>query len=74
VNVNAIAPGVAAALLATVAGLAVAIPALFGYNYLLTRIRDASTQMNAFANELVARMAEQVRSPGDFAEKGKRSA
>ena len=33
VNVNAIAPGIAAALLATVAGLAVAIPALFGYNY-----------------------------------------
>ena len=41
VNVNAIAPGIAAALLATVAGLAVAIPALFGYNYLLARIKDA---------------------------------
>ena len=34
VNVNAIAPGIAAALLATVAGLSVAIPSLFGYNYL----------------------------------------
>jgi biopolymer transport protein ExbB len=34
VNVNAIAPGIAAALLATVAGLAVAIPALFGHNYI----------------------------------------
>ncbi|OKO68001.1 biopolymer transporter ExbB, partial [Bradyrhizobium sp. NAS80.1] len=32
VNVNAIAPGIAAALVATVAGLGVAIPALFGYN------------------------------------------
>ena len=32
VNISAIAPGVAAALLTTVAGLVVAIPALFGYN------------------------------------------
>src|SRR5262249_17909919 len=40
VNVNAIAPGIAAALLATVAGLAVAIPALFGYNYLASRIKN----------------------------------
>ncbi len=39
VNVNAIAPGIAAALLATVAGLGVAIPSLFGYNYLASRIR-----------------------------------
>ena len=42
VNINAIAPGIAAALLATVAGLAVAIPALFGYNYFTVRIRDIS--------------------------------
>ena len=58
VNVNAIAPGISAALLATVAGLFVAIPALFGYNYLLTRIRDASADMNAFVDELVTRMGE----------------
>ena len=38
-NVNSIAPGVAAALLATAAGLLVAIPALFGYNIILTRIK-----------------------------------
>jgi biopolymer transport protein ExbB len=42
VNVNAIAPGIAAALLATVAGLAVAIPALFGYNYLSRRASRTS--------------------------------
>lgn len=58
VNVNAIAPGISAALLATVAGLFVAIPALFGYNYLLTRIRDASAEMNAFVDELICRMGE----------------
>jgi biopolymer transport protein ExbB len=42
VNVNAIAPGIAAALVATVAGLSVAIPALFSYNYLISRIKDAT--------------------------------
>src|SRR5262249_23073059 len=58
VNVNAIAPGIAAALVATVAGLGVAIPALFGYNWLLTRIKNASTNMKVFADELVAKVAE----------------
>jgi biopolymer transport protein ExbB len=58
VNVNAIAPGIAAALVATVAGLAVAIPALFGYNYLASRIKNMSNDMMVFADELVTRMAE----------------
>jgi biopolymer transport protein ExbB len=58
VNVNAIAPGIAAALAATVAGLAVAIPALFGYNYLLVRIRDLNADMRVFADELVTRIGE----------------
>jgi biopolymer transport protein ExbB len=61
VNVNAIAPGISAALLATVAGLAVAIPALFGYNYFTTRIREISTEMQIFLEDLVARIAEGVR-------------
>jgi biopolymer transport protein ExbB len=58
VNVNAIAPGIAAALVATVAGLGVAIPALFGYNYLASRIKNISNEMAVFADELVTRMAE----------------
>jgi biopolymer transport protein ExbB len=58
VNVNAIAPGIAAALVATVAGLGVAIPALFGYNYLATRIKNLSNDMSVFTDELVTRMAE----------------
>ncbi|MDY0242297.1 MAG: DUF2341 domain-containing protein [Rhodospirillaceae bacterium] len=58
VNVNAIAPGIAAALVATVAGLAVAIPALFGYNWLLTRVKNASATMNVFVDELVTKLAE----------------
>jgi biopolymer transport protein ExbB len=58
VNINAIAPGIAAALVATVAGLAVAIPALFGYNYLITRIKDLTSEMHVFIDEFVTRLAE----------------
>lgn len=58
VNVNAIAPGIAAALVATVAGLGVAIPALFGYNYLISRIKDLTGDMQVFVDEFVTKMAE----------------
>lgn len=58
VNINAIAPGIAAALLATVAGLAVAIPALFGYNYLLSRIEEILADNQIFVDELEKRIAE----------------
>jgi biopolymer transport protein ExbB len=59
VNVNAIAPGTAAALAATVAGLSVAIPCLFGYNWLNTRIKSIGVNNRVFLDELVARLAEQ---------------
>ena len=65
VNVNAIAPGIAAALAATVAGLAVAIPALFGYNYLITRIKDITAEMHAFTDEFVTRLAEAYPPRGE---------
>ncbi len=58
VNVNAIAPGVAAALSTTVAGLVVAIPALFGYNYLGSRIKETSADMYVFVDEFIAKLAE----------------
>ena len=58
VNINAIAPGIAAALVATVAGLAVAIPALFGYNYLMSRIKECIADMHVFVDEFVTRIAE----------------
>jgi biopolymer transport protein ExbB len=61
VNVNAIAPGIAAALLATVAGLAVAIPSLFGYNYILSLVKDAKDDMHIFIDEFVTKMAEFYR-------------
>ena len=59
VNVNSIAPGIAAALTATIAGLAVAIPALFGYNYIGSRIRVVVADMQVFVDEFIAKLAEQ---------------
>jgi len=59
VNVNAIAPGIAAALVATVAGLGVAIPALFAYNWLNTRIKEINADMRVFVDEFITRVAEQ---------------
>jgi biopolymer transport protein ExbB len=59
VNVNAIAPGISAALVATVAGLIVAIPALFGYNYLNSRIGSTRSDMLVFVDEFETRMAEE---------------
>nr|WP_174505907.1 DUF2341 domain-containing protein [Acinetobacter sp. Marseille-Q1620] len=72
VNINAIAPGVAGALAATVAGLLVAIPALFGYNFLITRIKDAVSQMYSFLNVIVTRMAESYANPSSLLPKKER--
>lgn len=58
VDVNAIAPGVAAALAATVAGLAVAIPSMFGYNYLMSQIRELQAEMRVFVDELLTKIGE----------------
>jgi biopolymer transport protein ExbB len=64
VNVNAIAPGISAALLATVAGLGVAIPALFGYNYILTRNKEIQANMQVFVDEFVTRAFEKYSDQG----------
>lgn len=58
VNINAIAPGMAAALLATTAGLGVAIPSLFGYNYLGSKVKELSADMHVYADELLSRINE----------------
>ena len=59
VNVNAIAPGIAGALTATVAGLVVAIPCLFGYNYLGGNIKEITADMHVFVDEFIATLSEQ---------------
>ena len=70
VNVNAIAPGIAAALAATVAGLVVAIPALFGYNYLLSKVKEAANDMHIFIDEFVTKIAEHYGGRSNGGRKG----
>jgi len=52
----AMAPGVAAALVTTVAGLLVAIPSMFGYNWLVHTLRVLTVELDNFAQELVSKM------------------
>lgn len=70
VEVNSIAPGIASALLATVAGLVVAIPALFIYSYLNSRIKDVITAMHIFIDEFVTKMAEFYPAPAELGNRG----
>lgn len=54
VRLGAVAPGISAALAATVVGLLVAVPSLFAYNWLAARVRHQTMEMENFADELVA--------------------
>jgi biopolymer transport protein ExbB len=65
VDVNSIAPGIASALLATTVGLFVAIPALFMYSVLSSRIKDVISSMQVFIDEFVTKMAEAYPPPGE---------
>lgn len=65
VDVNAIAPGIASALLATTMGLVVAIPALFIYSFLNTRIKESLSAMQVFIDEFIAKVAEFYPTPAD---------
>ncbi len=53
-SIQSMAPGVAAALVTTVVGLLVAIPAMFGYNFLVSQIRTHVLEMHNFAAELTS--------------------
>ena len=53
-NLVAMAPGVSGALITTVTALCVAIPAMFGYNFLVTSIRGMIVEMDNFAAELAS--------------------
>lgn len=60
-NLAAVAPGVAEALVATAAALAVAIPAVFGYNLLASRLNRVTGELDAFGSELVALLVREER-------------
>lgn len=55
-SIQSIAPGVASALLTTIAGLIVAIPSMFGYNYLLASTRLLITESENYASSLADRI------------------
>lgn len=55
-TIQTIAPGVASALLTTVAGLIVAIPSVFGYNYLFATTKKLVTEIENFASSLADRI------------------
>ncbi|MEI7729998.1 MAG: MotA/TolQ/ExbB proton channel family protein [Verrucomicrobiota bacterium] len=50
-TLTAMAPGVSGALINTVAGLLVAIPAMFAYNFMVTQIRNITQELDDFASE-----------------------
>jgi biopolymer transport protein TolQ len=58
-NIGAVAPGVAEALVTTVAGLATAIPAVIAYNLFVNRLGVFAGELEGFANELIGTMARE---------------
>jgi biopolymer transport protein TolQ len=58
-NLTAVAPGVAEALIATAASLAVAIPATFGYNILANRLNRYGGMMDRFNAAVIARFVRE---------------
>jgi biopolymer transport protein TolQ len=55
-SIKTLAPGVSAALLTTIAGLIVAIPSVFGYNFLLGKSKQLITELENFASALADRI------------------
>jgi len=55
-SLTAMAPGVAAALITTVAGLLVAIPSMFGYNWLVHNLRVQTVELDNFAQDLISKV------------------
>jgi len=52
-SIQAVAPGIAEALIATAAGLVAAIPAVMAYNYFARQIRVLSAEMENFSSEFL---------------------
>jgi biopolymer transport protein TolQ len=55
-SLTAMAPGVAGALICTVIGLLVAIPAMFSYNFMVTTIRAITQELDGFASRFANQM------------------
>jgi biopolymer transport protein ExbB/TolQ len=64
-DLASMAPGVAAALITTVAGLLVAIPSMFGYNWLVHNLRVLTVALDNFAQELASNMETEYLAEED---------
>jgi len=53
-DIGALAPGLAAALINTISGLFVAIPAVIAYNYFSDKIRDIAIRCDSFSMEFLS--------------------
>jgi len=60
-NISAVAPGVAAALITTVAGLFVAVPAVMAYNHFVAKLNLVSGELEGFSSEFIGTLAREGR-------------
>jgi len=60
-NITAVAPGVAAALVTTVGGLIVAMPAIVAYNHFLAKLNLISGELEGFSSEFIGTLAREGR-------------
>jgi biopolymer transport protein TolQ len=60
-NLGAVAPGVAEALITTVAGLVVAIPSVIAYNIFTARQNFVAAELEGFARELIVTLTREGR-------------
>ena len=61
-TLGVVAPAIAEALIATAAGLAVAIPALIGYNYFVSRNRLMADRIDNFKSELFSAFKKELET------------
>ena len=66
-NLTTMAPGVSGALITTVTGLLVAIPAMFGYNFLVVTLRGMTVELDNFAAELASSFDHRYLDTGSHA-------
>jgi biopolymer transport protein TolQ len=59
-NIAAVAPGVSEALVATAGGLLVAIPAVVGFNYFMSRLRIISSETDSFSTDFLSLVEERM--------------
>jgi len=59
-NLAVVAPGISEALVATAMGLVVAIPAVVGYNHIISKINRVATEMDNFSSDLLNIVEKQL--------------